>query len=109
MYLQSKEFQTAVELSWSFGTQQNIGMSVIQNLCVPVPRLREQSTIAQFLSGETAKIDGMVAKIETAIERLQEYRTALITAAVTGKIDVRNVGERSQSAMANAESAGIEA
>lgn len=39
----------------------------------------------------------MVAKVEEAIERLQEYRTALITAAVTGKIDVRNVrhsGER---------------
>ena len=31
----------------------------------------------------------MVAKVEAAIERLQEYRTALITAAVTGKIDVR--------------------
>jgi type I restriction enzyme S subunit len=31
----------------------------------------------------------MVAKVETAIDRLQEYRTALITAAVTGKIDVR--------------------
>ena len=42
-----------------------------------------------FLDRETAKIDGMVAKVETAIERLQEYRTALITAAVTGKIDVR--------------------
>ena len=38
---------------------------------------------------ETAKIDTLVAKIETAIERLQEYRTVLITAAVTGKIDVR--------------------
>ena len=42
-----------------------------------------------FLDREATKIDGMVAKVETAIERLQEYRTALITAAVTGKIDVR--------------------
>jgi type I restriction enzyme S subunit len=88
-YLQSREFQTAVELSWSFGTQQNIGMGVIQNLRVPVPSLEEQSAIADFLDRETARIDAMIAKVETVIERLQEYRTALITAAVTGKIDVR--------------------
>lgn len=52
----------------------------------PVP---EQRAIAVFLDRETAKVDTMVAKVETAIDRLQEYRTALITAAVTGKIDVR--------------------
>ena len=45
--------------------------------------------MVSFLDRETAKIDQMVAKVEAAIERLQEYRTALITAAVTGKIDVR--------------------
>ena len=38
---------------------------------------------------ETARIDGLSSRVETAIERLQEYRTALVTAAVTGKIDVR--------------------
>lgn len=41
----------------------------------------------------------MVTKIETAIERLQEYRTALITAAVTGKIDVRGAGARATAHM----------
>ena len=51
--------------------------------------LPEQTAIAAFLDKETAKLDALVAKVETAIERLQEYRTALITAAVTGKIDVR--------------------
>jgi hypothetical protein len=49
----------------------------------------EQRAIADFLDRETAGIDGLVAKVKEAIERLQEYRTALITAAVTGKIDVR--------------------
>ena len=43
---------------------------------------------------ETAKLDALVAKVEIAIERLQEYRTALITAAVTGKIDVRRAGSK---------------
>ena len=41
------------------------------------------------LWAETAKLDALVGKVEAAVERLQEYRTALITAAVTGKIDVR--------------------
>ena len=56
---------------------------------VPVPPTSEQTTIANFLDCQTEKIDALVTKIETAIERLQEYRSALITAAVTGKIDVR--------------------
>ena len=55
----------------------------------PKPPLPEQRLIADYLDCETAKIDRMVAKVQEAIERLQEYRTALVTAAVTGKIDVR--------------------
>jgi type I restriction enzyme S subunit len=56
---------------------------------IATPPHAEQRAIARFLDRETAKIDTMIATVETAIERLQEYRTALITAAVTGKIDVR--------------------
>ena len=52
---------------------------------------REQRAIADYLDRETTKIDQMAAKVEEALARLQEYRTALITAAVTGKIDVRQV------------------
>ena len=54
-----------------------------------VPPLSEQVAIAAYLDVETAKLDALAAKVEAAIERLQEYRIALITAAVTGKIDVR--------------------
>lgn len=56
--------------------------------CLKVP-LSEQKAIAEYLDVETAIIDALVAKVETAIERLREYRSALISAAVTGKIDVR--------------------
>ena len=55
----------------------------------PIPPISEQTSIATYLDRETAKIDKLTGKVEQAIERLQEYRTALITAAVTGKIDVR--------------------
>lgn len=54
-----------------------------------LPPLSEQAAIAAYLDLETAKLDALVGKVEAAVERLQEYRTALITAAVTGKIDVR--------------------
>jgi type I restriction enzyme S subunit len=49
----------------------------------------EQRAIADFLDRETAKIDALITKIQAAIDKLKEYRTALISAAVTGKIDVR--------------------
>ena len=55
----------------------------------PSPPLREQEVIVDYLDRETAKTDQMSAKVESAIEKLKEYRTALIAAAVTGKIDVR--------------------
>ena len=71
------------------GGQPNLSQDDLRRLRIPAPQLDEQRAIANFLNREAAKIDSMVAKIETAIERLQEYRTALITAAVTGKIDVR--------------------
>jgi len=60
-------------------------------LRIPLPPLPEQVAIYTYLDAETAKLDALAAKVESVIERLQEYRTALITAAVTGKIDVRGV------------------
>ena len=71
------------------GTQLNLNTDTVGSILVGIPDKREQTAIADFLDRETAKIDRLIAKIETAIERLREYRTALITAAVTGKIDVR--------------------
>jgi type I restriction enzyme S subunit len=92
--MNAKEFQTSVQLFWSYGTQQNIGMNVIENLVIPLPPLIEQDAIANYLDRETSKIDRMIKKVEAVIEKLQEYRTALITAAVTGKIDVRKVAAK---------------
>ena len=58
-------------------------------LPLPIPPLDEQRAIAEYLEQETERIDALVAKNRQLIERLHEYRTALITAAVTGKVDVR--------------------
>jgi type I restriction enzyme S subunit len=62
----------------------------LNNFKVPLPLPREQQDIADFLDREMAKIDALIAKIEKAIKLLKEYRTALISAAVTGKIDIRD-------------------
>ena len=52
------------------------------------PSPEEQQIIADYLDKKTGQIDGLVAKAEEAIQRLEEYRTAVITAAVTGKVKV---------------------
>ena len=56
---------------------------------LPFPATGEQRAIAAFLDRETARIDALIAKIRQAIDHLKEFRSALISAAVTGKIDVR--------------------
>ena len=59
---------------------------------VPFPGTSEQHSITVFLDRKTAKIDALIAKVDEAIDHLREFRTALISAAVTGKIDVREEG-----------------
>jgi len=90
-YLRSKNFFKAIELHWSFGTQQNIGMNVLENLFICLPAIQEQQEISNYLDNATCKIDTLITKAQKAIELLKERRTALISAAVTGKIDVREI------------------
>lgn len=62
---------------------------MITNFTMTIPPPPEQQAIVAYLDSETGKIAALIGKVETAIEKLKEYRTALISAAVTGKIDVR--------------------
>jgi len=71
------------------GGQKRVPKAFVENLKHAMPSRSEQRAIAAFLDRETAKLDALVTKVREAIERLQELRTALIAAAVTGKIDVR--------------------
>jgi type I restriction enzyme S subunit len=89
-FMRSLNFQEAVALNWNFGTQQNIGMGVIENLLCPVPSLDEQKAIADYLTSFTKQFNTLIAEANSAIELFKERRSALISAAVTGQIDVRN-------------------
>lgn len=61
----------------------------IANLEVPLPPTSEQASIAVHVADELEKLRDMNRRVSTAVEKLQEYRSTLITNAVTGKIDVR--------------------
>ena len=76
------------------GGQPNLSQDDLRQLRIPAPPLDEQRAIATFLDRETAKIDVLIAKVHEAIDYLKEFRTALISAAVTGKIDVREAVPR---------------
>ena len=61
----------------------------LHEIMVPVPTHNEQEVIARYLDRATAKIDALVARVRDGVDRLKEFRATLISAAVTGKIDVR--------------------
>jgi type I restriction enzyme, S subunit len=72
-----------------YGMKQGLGLEDLRNQVVPSPSLAEQSVIVAFLDDETARFANLITEAEAAIALLQERRSALISAAVTGKIDVR--------------------
>lgn len=84
-------FKIQVENGWNYGTQQNIGMKVIENLFIVIPNLQEQYEIIEFLDQKTSEIDEVIRDVEEGINNLREYRQSLISEAVTGKIDIRNI------------------
>ncbi len=83
LYLQSSNLRNAVEVSWSYGTQQNIGMGVLSNLNISLPTLSEQTQIANFLDHQTTIIDDLIGQKEKLIALLKEKRQAIINEAVT--------------------------
>ena len=67
----------------------HISTEQISNFVIPLPPIQEQKAIAEFLSAETGRLDALTAAATHGIALLKERRSALISAAVTGKIDVR--------------------
>jgi len=82
-FMKSRPFMQGVELGWSFGTQQNIGMGVIENLHLALPPIHEQESIGAFLDAKTAQIDELIEKKRRQIELLKEYRASVISEVVT--------------------------
>lgn len=88
--LQSSNVRDAIQLSWTYGTQQTLGLGTLANLNLPVPPRGDIDQIVELIESKIPIYDESVKKCELSLEYLQERRTALISAAITGKIDVRN-------------------
>jgi hypothetical protein len=78
-----------IELESLRAAQPHLNAEELGAVTILLPPDAEQRAIASFLDRETAKIDELVAKIREVIDRVMEMRAALISAAVTGKIDLR--------------------
>lgn len=75
--------------------QPKFTVEALKNLKIAVPPLAEErADIEKFMKAELAKFDTLTAEAQRAIDLLQERRTALISAAVTGQIDVRQLTEK---------------
>ncbi|MGB8246440.1 MAG: restriction endonuclease subunit S [Chlorobium sp.] len=74
--------------------QPGLSAEVIGRLKIPLPPLYEQQAIVEQIEKKTATIDRQKAQVTEAIERLKEYRTALITDAVTGRMVIHSFGKR---------------
>lgn len=89
-HLKSQSIKTQVELSVVGGTIPTISQSKIGAYSIVVPPNSEQKSIVEHIMSETVKIDKTISTIEKEIALVEEYKTALIAEAVTGKIDVRD-------------------
>jgi type I restriction enzyme S subunit len=62
----------------------------ISNLCIGLPKFEEQIKICEYIEREEKRIDTIISKTEQEIELMKEYKIALISEVVTGKVDVRD-------------------
>lgn len=86
--LQSRQVNDGYQMLWTYGTQQTLGLGTLSNLRIPVPPKAEMEEISKRLDEQLPRFDNLKEKALQSIDRLKEYRAALITAAVTGQIDV---------------------
>lgn len=77
-------------------TMDNLNTEILAKLKVLIPPLNEQEVIFQFVEKWQNKLDDLIEESQNVIRILKERRSALISAAVTGKIDVRGLAEATQ-------------
>jgi type I restriction enzyme, S subunit len=78
-----------------------IGMTDIGRMTLPLPPIDEQHEIVAFLDSQCCQLDALIKRVEEAIHRLHDYRSSLVSAAVTGQIDVRHYRLEAPTAVAS--------
>ncbi len=87
-------FQIERVATGTSSSMKKISQGDIRDFVLPLPPVPEQTAIVEFLRAQTSRFDDLTAEAQRAIELLHERRTALISAAVTGQIDVREAAGR---------------
>ena len=85
---QSDYFLKQMEMSWTYGTQQTLGVKSIERLRIMLPTLEEQKEIVCYLKSKCDSIDAAVKNKEILIDKLADYKKSLIYEVVTGKKEV---------------------
>ena len=93
LYLRTSAARSQIQLeaSGASSSMLNIGQSVLLDLWMPLPPLGEQRSIVGFVRAEVEKLEALTSSCTNNMTLLQERRSALIAAAVTGQIDVRGL------------------
>jgi type I restriction enzyme S subunit len=94
LLMRLRSMEPELERLTTGATLKTIGMPEVRTLVTPVPPLMEQRAIIDWLKTQTSSIDTLTAEAQKAITLLQERRSALISAAVTGQIDVRGIDQQ---------------
>jgi len=89
-YFQNISLRSFFVKEMNLVTRASLSQDLLKKMTILLPKLEEQQQIAEYLDIKCGKIDTLVEKAFLSIELAKERRTALISAAVTGKIDVRN-------------------
>ena len=77
-----------MEMSWTFGTQQTLGVSSIERLKIFLPNIETQKEIADYLNKKCTAIDTAIEQKQKLIVKLTEYKKSLIYECVTGKKEI---------------------
>lgn len=86
--LQSSYYQLQVQDKWSFGTQQNIGMRMLEKLILCYPSIEEQAKIVAFIKKNVDNFDSAISNCQRQITLLQERKQIIINEVVTGNVKV---------------------
>lgn len=90
-FLESRPFQGLLWRSVGFSAQPGIYLGTLANFNIPLPSIKEQNAIVEHICEHVDKVGRLITRVHAAIEFMREYRSSLISAAVTGKINVRSL------------------
>ena len=90
-FIKSQAFESGVKSKVNSNTQDNVGIGDLKKVLIVLPKAEEQLAIVEHLLSATSQLDNQMQISERAVGLLKERRSALISAAVTGQIDLRGI------------------